>query len=181
MQLKILTSSLVGVATLFGVSCSDPAPVSPVPIKPGPARAGGAGQVSPDQPSPSRAQAAATVSPPVSDQKARPGQITGVDMGRLFTLIQTGRVMLVDCRPALFFHRGHIEGAINLPHKKYDALIRDRKAQLDRALAADQVIVLYCQNSECPDAYGVAKKLSILGYPVSVYQGGWEEWKRAGL
>ena len=181
MKLKMLTSSLVGVLTLIGVSCSDPDPVSPVPITPSPARAGGAGEVSPGQSSASEAQAAATVTPAVSEKKMRPGQITGVDMGRLFTLIQTDRVMLVDCRPALFFLRGHIEGAINLPHKKYDALIRDRKAHLDQALAAHQVIVLYCQNTECPDAYGVAKKLITLGYSVSVYQGGWEEWKRAGL
>lgn len=102
-------------------------------------------------------------------------------MGRLFTMIQTDRVMLVDCRPPLFFRMGHLDGAINLPLKNYDAVIRERKQHLDQALASNKIIVLYCQNTECPDAYGVAKKLIILGYSVSIYKGGWEEWKRAGL
>jgi len=115
------------------------------------------------------------------EKKIQPGEITGVEMGRVFTMQQTGQVLLVDCRPPIFYRLGHLDGAINLPLKSYDALINRRKQSLDAALAARQTIVLYCQNTECPDAYAVAKKLIPLGYSVSIYKGGWEEWKRAGL
>ena len=113
--------------------------------------------------------------------KIQVGQITGVDMGQVFTVMQTNRVLLVDCRPQMFYHLGHIDGAINLPLKSYDKLIDDRKINIQQALAEKKIIALYCQNVKCPDAYAVAKKLVLLGHSVSVYKGGWEEWKQAGL
>lgn len=114
-------------------------------------------------------------------KKVTPGAITGIDMGRVFTMTQSGQVLLIDCRPLIFYRMGHIESAINLPLKSYDSVIRDRKKLLDRAVASQQVIVLYCQNTECPDAYAIAQKLVKRGYSVSIYKGGWEEWKRAGF
>ena len=113
--------------------------------------------------------------------KIQVGQITGVDMGQVFTVIQTNRVLLVDCRPPIFYRLGHIDGSINLPLKSYDKVIDDRKMKIQQALAEKKIIVLYCQNVKCPDAYAVAKKLALLGHSVSVYKGGWEEWKQAGL
>lgn len=113
--------------------------------------------------------------------KVKTGEITGVDIDRVFSMNQSGRLLLVDCRPAFYYLKGHINGAINLPLKKYDKLIRDRQKHLNDAVAARKIIVLYCQNVKCPDAYAVAKKLVKLGYSVSIYKGGWEEWNRAGL
>jgi len=127
----------------------------------------------------SSAISASRVSP--VEKKIQPGNITGVEMGRVFTMQQAGQLLLVDCRPPIFYRLGHLDGAINLPLKSYDALIDRRKQSIDNALAAGQTIVLYCQNTECPDAYAVAKKLITRGYSVSIYKGGWEEWKRAGF
>lgn len=110
-----------------------------------------------------------------------PGQITGVEMGQVFSMIHENRVLLIDCRPPIYYHLGHLDGAISLPLKSYDKVIESRKTNIVQALADKKVIVLYCQNVKCPDAYAVAKKLGQLGYPVSVYKGGWEEWKQAGL
>ena len=76
---------------------------------------------------------------------------------------------------------GHIEEAISLPLKKFDKVIDSRRAMLDSALKAGRVVVLYCQNVKCPEAHIMAEKLAALGYSVSVYKGGWEEWKQAGL
>lgn len=129
------------------------------------------------KPSPGTVPAATTPAAP----KIRPGEITGIDMGRVFTMTQTGQIHLVDCRPPIFYRMGHIDGAVNLPLKSYSTAIQKHKAQLDQAKAVKKVIVLYCQNLECPDAYAVAKKLVLLGYSVSIYKGGWEEWKRAGF
>lgn len=110
-----------------------------------------------------------------------PGKITGVEMGQVFTMLQTGNVHLVDVRPPLFFHLGHIDGAVNFPLKKYEASSVDNLPLIEQALASGKVVVLYCQNVKCPDAYKTAQKLIKLGHSVSIYKGGWEEWKKAGL
>jgi rhodanese-related sulfurtransferase len=52
---------------------------------------------------------------------------------------------------------------------------------MDAARAAGKEIVLYCTNTECPDARVVAGWLAERGYSTLVYRGGWEEWKQAGL
>ena len=118
---------------------------------------------------------------PVAGENVQAGQITGVDIGRLFTLIQEKRILLVDCRPPIFYRMGHIDDAINLPLKKYVKSIGMIRAHFDHALTERKVIVLYCQNIDCPDGYMFAKKIAEQGYSVSVYKGGWQEWKASGL
>lgn len=114
-------------------------------------------------------------------QKVIPGQITGVDIERLFSLMQSQQVLLVDCRPGIYYHLGHIQDAMHLPLKKYARSLDTTKGLFDRALKEGKVIVIYCQNLNCPDAYLFAKGISAEGYSVSVYKGGWEEWKASGL
>ena len=109
------------------------------------------------------------------------GEITVVSLDHLFGLKQTGQVLLVDCRSALFYRMSHIDGAINLPTKKLDTELPSIKPQLDAAVKAGQIIVVYCQNEKCPYSYTVAKKLSEEGYTVTIYSGGWQEWKSAGF
>ena len=110
-----------------------------------------------------------------------PGAVTAIDIGQLFVAMQASSVLLVDCRPPIFYHMGHIDSAISWPLKKFDKVIGTQKLELQSALKAGKVVVLYCQNIKCPDAHIMAEKLSALGYAVSVYKGGWEEWKQAGL
>ncbi|MGB1874386.1 MAG: rhodanese-like domain-containing protein [Akkermansiaceae bacterium] len=117
----------------------------------------------------------------VKTQKVKPGQITGVGIEQLFSLMQNQQVMLVDCRPGIYYHLGHIQDAIHLPLKKYARSLNTTKGLFDRALKEGKVIVIYCQNLNCPDAYLFAKGISAEGYSVSVYKGGWEEWKASGL
>lgn len=58
----------------------------------------------------------------------KPGKITSVDMGQLFTMSQTGKVYLIDTRPPLYFRFGHIDVANSLPLIKYDKVILEKKA-----------------------------------------------------
>ncbi|NWK54041.1 rhodanese-like domain-containing protein [Verrucomicrobiaceae bacterium N1E253] len=109
------------------------------------------------------------------------GEITVIRLEHLFALKQSGQVLLVDCRQPLFHRMGSIPGSVNLPVKKFDSTFSEMKPSLDEARQADQIIVLYCQNEKCPYAYQVAKKLSAKGYKVTIYNGGWDEWKHAGL
>lgn len=117
----------------------------------------------------------------VKTQKIQPGQITGVDIEQLFSLMQNQQVMLVDCRPGIYYHLGHIRGAVHLSLRKYARILHAIKEVFDRALADGKVIVIYCQNLNCPDAYLFAQKIASEGYSVSVYKAGWEEWNASGL
>ena len=109
------------------------------------------------------------------------GQITGLDIERLFSMLQAEQVLLVDCRPFLYYRIGHIDGAINMPYRKYEASIDKIVKRLDEGLAERKLIVLYCQNYACPDAYRFAEKIAKKGYSTSIYKGGWQEWKVSGL
>ncbi|MBT8043991.1 MAG: hypothetical protein KJO79_03490 [Verrucomicrobiae bacterium] len=111
----------------------------------------------------------------------RSGQVTSIAMGQLFTMSQSGGVLIIDTRPPLFYRLGHIHGATNLPLIKYAKIIQEKRPEIDAAVQAGKILVTYCQNVNCPDAHKLAKKLSLLGYDVSVYGGGWEQWKHAGL
>jgi len=111
----------------------------------------------------------------------KPGALTSIDMGRLFSMSQTGKTLLIDVRPPLYYRLGHIDGAESLPLIRYDKLIDSKRPMLDAAVKANKIIVLYCQNVNCPDAHKLGTKLIKLGYSVSVYRGGWEEWREAGL
>ena len=110
-----------------------------------------------------------------------PGVITEVGIEQLFLLKGEGRVLVVDVRPRVFFAMGHIEGATSLPLKSFESAYPKKKPAFDAAVAAGQVIVLYCADLNCPDGYAVAKRLSARGYSTSLYKGGWAEWKAAGL
>lgn len=114
-------------------------------------------------------------------KKVQQGDITGVGIEHLFSLMQSERVLLVDCRPAIFYHLGHIQDSIHIPLKKYARLLNATKEQFDGAIAAGKIIVIYCQNLNCPDAFIFAKRIAAEGYSISVYKGGWEEWKASGL
>ena len=49
-------------------------------------------------------------------------------------------------------------------------------------LAKDARIVVYCAGPSCPASRQAAEKLSVFGYThVEAYEGGLEEWKKAGL
>lgn len=111
----------------------------------------------------------------------KPGEITGVQIGQLFAMMQSNQVYLIDVRPPMFYRLGHIDGAVNFPLKKYDAVMPVEYPKLKAALASGKVVVLYCQDLNCPDAYTTALKLVQYGHDLSIYKGGWAEWKKSGL
>ena len=109
------------------------------------------------------------------------GKVTSISLTELFTLQQSGNVLLYDARPGFFYGLGHITGAISLPKTDCDAQIEKREAEIKAAIAAKKPIVIYCTNLLCPDARTVANHLAGYGYSSSTLSGGWESWKEAGL
>ncbi|HWC66264.1 MAG TPA: rhodanese-like domain-containing protein [Thermoanaerobaculia bacterium] len=85
---------------------------------------------------------------------------------------ETGFVVL-DARSPEAFARGHVPGAINLPHRKIDA-------ETTATLRKDVPIVAYCDGAHCNASTKAAMKLAELGFLVKEMIGGMDGWIRDG-
>lgn len=82
--------------------------------------------------------------------------------------------VLLDVRAPALFARGHVPGALNLPHGK---LVESKLA----AWPADTVFVTYCAGPHCNGAARGALRLARLGRPVKVMPGGITGWLDEGF
>jgi rhodanese-related sulfurtransferase len=83
---------------------------------------------------------------------------------------------LVEALPEGYYAKGHLPGAINLPHDK----VRDRASSLLLDKAA--LIVVYCANTPCQNSAIAARTLDQLGYTnIAEYVEGKQDWVEAGL
>jgi 3-mercaptopyruvate sulfurtransferase SseA len=109
------------------------------------------------------------------------GKVSSISLEDFFVLHESGQAMVIDARPAIFHQFGRIPGAINIPPKNCDTAIFKREDEIKAAIAAGKTIVVYCSGFMCPDARTVAMHISGFGYPASVFSGGWDAWKEAGM
>ena len=82
--------------------------------------------------------------------------------------------VLLDVRSPELYGRGHVAGAINLPHARIT----------ERTLASyppDALFVVYCAGPHCNGADRAAIRLSRLGRLVKKMIGGVEGWKDEGF
>jgi rhodanese-related sulfurtransferase len=82
--------------------------------------------------------------------------------------------VLVDVRSPEQYARGHVPGAINIPHAK---LIESRLAQY----APETVFVVYCAGPHCNGAHRGAIRLARLARPVKLMIGGITGWLDEGF
>ncbi len=81
--------------------------------------------------------------------------------------------VLLDVRSPAMFARGHVPGAINLPHGK---IVRSKMEQW----SADTIFVTYCAGPHCNGAARGALRLAELGRPVKIMAGGVTGWLDEG-
>lgn len=87
-------------------------------------------------------------------------------------------VVIVDVRDEASYAKGHIAGAINISHKKYDNF---QNGQTEfPGLTKDGVNCVYCYVKECNLGEKAAHKFTALGYPSKDIVGGFDSWKDAG-
>jgi len=82
-------------------------------------------------------------------------------------------VTLIDTRPPEEFNAGHLPGALNLPL----STLRRRLRELPR----DREIVAYCRGQYCVLSYEAVAELRRRGFKAFRLEGGYPEWRAAGL
>lgn len=82
--------------------------------------------------------------------------------------------VLLDVRSPALFARGHVPGAINLPHGK---IIGSKMARWSE----DTLFVTYCAGPHCNGAARAALRLAELGRPVKIMTGGITGWIDEGF
>lgn len=82
--------------------------------------------------------------------------------------------VLLDVRSPALFAKGHLPGAVNLPHGKIVA------AKM-REYAAGTLFVTYCNGPHCNGAARAALRLARLGLPAKIMAGGITGWLDEGL
>jgi rhodanese-related sulfurtransferase len=129
-----------------------------------------------------------TVNPPAKSpqpakkpHEGKSAAIEEIDITRLFTLKTENKALVYDVRLPLYYKLGHIDGAILFYPKPFDEAFDREEPQMKMALSEGKVIVLYCGAADCHDSHIVAKMIAERGIPVSVYSGGWAEWKELGI
>lgn len=91
----------------------------------------------------------------------------------LRTRLMKGDVLLLDVRPSVEFHAGHLPGAISLPLEELDRRLGEIPANL--------TIVAYCRGPYCVFADEALELLSARGWKVARLEEGVAEWQLAGL
>lgn len=81
--------------------------------------------------------------------------------------------VLLDVRSPALFAKGHLPGAINLPHGK---IIRSKLEHWPE----DMLFVTYCAGPHCNGAARGALRLAELGRPVKIMAGGVTGWLDEG-
>jgi rhodanese-related sulfurtransferase len=85
-------------------------------------------------------------------------------------MIRSGEnnINVVDVRESEDFAKGHVPGAINLPHQKWESL---------EGLQKNKTNILYCYTQTCHLAANACRLFASKGYPVMEMDGGFKAWK----
>lgn len=122
---------------------------------------------------------------PTQDKPAEPASeaspVMEADATRVFALREQGRALIYDVRLPLYYKLGHIDGAILFYPKPFDEAFEREKPRMEKALSDGKTIILYCGGADCNDSHIVARMIAERGIPVTVYSGGWAEWKVIGI
>jgi rhodanese-related sulfurtransferase len=88
--------------------------------------------------------------------------------------LESGSFVLLDVRSPELFRRGHVRGAVNLPHARISARALEQ-------YAPGTLFVVYCGGPHCNGADRAAIRLASLGRPVKKMIGGATGWIDEGF
>ncbi|SRR5258708_14443840 len=82
--------------------------------------------------------------------------------------------VLLDVRSPELYAQGHVDGAVNVPHRKIVS------GYMDARWPQDTVFVVYCNGTHCNGAQRAAVRLAELRRPVKLMVGGISGWLDEG-
>lgn len=100
-------------------------------------------------------------------------QLEALSRDELLQRLQNGCVTLLDVRPEDEFDLGHLPGALNVPLAELEARLVD--------LPTGHEFVAYCRGPYCVLSFEAVALLRAKGYSIRRLEGGFPEWKAAGL
>ncbi len=110
------------------------------------------------------------------ESEISPGEIELISLSKAKEYFDRGEGFFVDARSEHSYYKRHIQGALSLSAKRFEAQYGDFRD----IMAKDALLIIYCQSITCPYSDIVARKLRDLGYTnIKVFAGGWAEWLRA--
>ena len=96
-----------------------------------------------------------------------------VSRDELLRRASAGEIVVIDVRPQEEYEAGHILGALSVPVEQLGARLAE--------LPQDADIVAYCRGPYCVFAHDAVRLLRANGRRAWRLDGGWPEWKLAGL
>lgn len=96
-----------------------------------------------------------------------------VSRDELLQGLRDGLVNLIDTRPADEFATGHLTGAINIPLEELETRLEAPDPHIE--------IVAYCRGPWCVFSFEAVAILRSCGFRARRLDGGYPEWKAAGL
>ena len=106
-----------------------------------------------------------------------------VESGRIIELKDAyefhkqGQAVFLDARDSDAYTKNHIRGAVSLPI----TASRTEKAQILTNIPKEQLIVTYCDGSDCSSSIELAEQLTQIGYQnVVIFFDGWDAWIESG-
>lgn len=109
------------------------------------------------------------------------GTLTAISINDLFPRQQSGNLLIYDVRPSFVTSFGTIPGAISWPRSDFNSRLPVSETEIRKARQSGKPTVIFCTDIDCPDARAVAEKLTSRGHDVTIFEGGYAEWKAAGL
>ncbi|HEY5811763.1 MAG TPA: rhodanese-like domain-containing protein [Terrimicrobiaceae bacterium] len=127
------------------------------------------------------AKIAPTVSPEASPPRAESVSLPPrLSLEEFRNFVEGKQGWVLDARPELFHRLGHVPGAIAMPRDDFENYYRKHQGELEKDKG--RVLVIYCSGGDCEDSELVETALRKLEYTqISIFEGGWGEWTKAGL
>jgi rhodanese-related sulfurtransferase len=93
-------------------------------------------------------------------------------------LFERKEAVFVDAREGSVYSAGHIKGAVSLPVGEFESRLKTFRS----TAPLDSQLVIYCSGYGCHDSKSLGERLLADGYRrILLYEGGYPEWKAAGL
>ncbi len=105
-------------------------------------------------------------------------EIKLLNTDELFKLYKKENIIIVDARERIFYEKGHIKGAINIPYNEFEIY----PGRFLSFLQKDKDIIIYCEGGYCEESFIVAEIILKYNFKnISVYIDGYPEWGKRGL